>query len=310
MLLDVKSVGCPGPRDGGHALDRIAKELARREILHVQRVLAKTREIDRVGELRAVGAHVHHADRGVLVSLRERVHVEEHFFGRLHRARAPAVDGVLLPFDLALVVPEAAAPIRHGLVGLLDAREHLRVEALAERLQGPHHCGRIRVLRVEVRDDRGVVLLAQPRVVVDAALAELRGNARLARGDRRRGARVFGRGERVGMGAGEQHGGGYRDRTSTRVGEFRSEGVHFPHETVHEGEAKMIKIKLLAALVAGALAFPAYAQMQATGVDKRQANPEARAQKGARNGQLTPVAKKERKKAAKEKQDKRTKPAR
>jgi len=72
----------------------------------------------------------------------------------------------------------------------------------------------------------------------------------------------------------------------------------------------MIKIKLLAALVAGALAFPAIAQMQATAVDKRQANPEARAQKGARNGQLTPVAKKERKKAAKQKQDKRTPPAR
>jgi hypothetical protein len=87
-------------------------------------------------------------------------------------------------------------------------------------------------------------------------------------------------------------------------------GVHFPHETVHEGEANMIKIKLLAALAAAALALPAFAQMQTQGAEKRQANQEARTQKSAKSGQLTPVAKKERKKAAKEKQGKRTTPAR
>jgi len=50
----------------------------------------------------------------------------------------------------------------------------------------------------------------------------------------------------------------------------------------------MIKIKLLAALCGAALALPVLAQPQTPGVDKRQANQDARIQKGVQSGQLTP----------------------
>ncbi len=50
----------------------------------------------------------------------------------------------------------------------------------------------------------------------------------------------------------------------------------------------MITIKLLAAFAAAALALPALAQTQTPGIDKRQANQEARIQQGVQSGQLTP----------------------
>jgi hypothetical protein len=70
-----------------------------------------------------------------------------------------------------------------------------------------------------------------------------------------------------------------------------------------KGEANMIKIKLLAALAAGALAFPALAQTQAPGLDKRQASPEARAPQGTQAGQLTAKTKKGTTKVAAKAQD-------
>jgi hypothetical protein len=51
---------------------------------------------------------------------------------------------------------------------------------------------------------------------------------------------------------------------------------------------KMMKIKLLAALTAAAFALPALAQTQTPGIDKRQANQDARIQQGVQSGQLTP----------------------
>jgi hypothetical protein len=80
-------------------------------------------------------------------------------------------------------------------------------------------------------------------------------------------------------------------------------GVHFPHETVHEGEAKMIKIKLLAALAAGALALPAMAQSgeltpkETAKLEVGQDTAAPRQAKAKSDGKVT--KKKERKKAAK-----------
>ena len=50
----------------------------------------------------------------------------------------------------------------------------------------------------------------------------------------------------------------------------------------------MMNLKLLAAIAAATLAIPAVAQTKTPGVDKRQANQEARIQQGAQTGQLTP----------------------
>ncbi len=149
----------------------------------MQRVLAEAHEVDAVGEPRAVGAHIHRAQLRELAPARELVHVEQHLLGGLHRALAPAIDRVLAALQLARVVPVAAAAVGHALVGLLDAREHLAVELLAERLERGHRRPRVAVLGLEVGDDLGVLLLAQPVVVVDAPVAEPGHRARLAPGD-------------------------------------------------------------------------------------------------------------------------------
>jgi hypothetical protein len=54
-------------------------------------------------------------------------------------------------------------------------------------------------------------------------------------------------------------------------------GVHFPHEQPGKGEAKMMKIKLLAAIAVAVLALPAVAQNHA----------EPRPSHGASSGELT-----------------------
>jgi len=70
-------------------------------------------------------------------------------------------------------------------VRLLDAREHLLVDRFAERLERLRHLRGVLVLRVEVSDDFGVALLAQPEVIVHATIAELDGGLRLFRGEGR-----------------------------------------------------------------------------------------------------------------------------
>ena len=99
------------------------------------------------------------------MALGQRVEVERDLLGRVGGALA-AVDRILLARLGPRVVQPAPEGVRDGLVVLLDAGQHLAVERLAER------GGRLRqrlgvgVLRLQVGDDVGRVLLAQPGVVV------------------------------------------------------------------------------------------------------------------------------------------------
>jgi hypothetical protein len=84
-------------------------------------------------------------------------------------------------------------------------------------------------------------------------------------------------------------------------------GVHFSHETVQKGEAKMIKIKLLAALAVGALALPAMAQsgeLTPKETAKLEVGQDTAAPKAAKAKSGGKAAKKERKKTAKQKREK------
>ncbi len=211
VLLRVEERGAVGgPRERRDAHRGIAREAARGELLHVQRVLAEAREIDRVGEQTAVGAHVEGAHGRVRVALRELVLVEQHLLGRLHGALAPAVDGVLQALDLALVIPVLVVPVGHALVGLLDAREHLAVQRVAELGERARHLLRVAVLGVEVFDHPRVRLVAQPEIRVHAPLAEATQHLGLARRDRRGGAARFR--DRVG-----RHGGGFEEHGAVRL---------------------------------------------------------------------------------------------
>ena len=205
VFLDVEEgriVG--GPRERGYALDGVAKQAARGEVLHLQRVLAKAGEIHGVRELGAVRAHVHCAELGELASLCELVYVEQQVLGRLHRRLSPCVDRILEALDFALVIPVAVLEVRNALVGFLDAREHLLVELLAECLERLHDRFRVAILRVEVVDDLGTGLLAKPEIVVDSPVAEFRQDLGLFCRDRS--LERLGRLRGEGGGGGQEHG--------------------------------------------------------------------------------------------------------
>ncbi len=160
-----------GPRHRAHLVDPIRQQGAGVQVLDVERVLPEAGDVGGVGEAPAVVAHRRRADREERMADRERVQIEDHLLGRVETARLAAVDRVLLAGLGARVVEEAALPIGNGLIVLLDARQHLRVEALLERRRGGHDQVGVRVLRGEVLGDRGVVPIAHPEVVVDPDVA-------------------------------------------------------------------------------------------------------------------------------------------
>lgn len=103
------------------------------------------------------------------MTLGEEVEVEEDLlFGVLWRAAA--IDGVLAAFEGARVVFEAAKSVGDGEIGLQDAAEHFLVERFLERFGGFQVGGGVVVFGVEVGDDARVLFVAEPGVVVDAAV--------------------------------------------------------------------------------------------------------------------------------------------
>ena len=150
----------------------------------MERVLAEAGGVGRVGEPAAVVADVEGADGEEGVALRELVAVEEDFFRRVGIRSCgcaffihglAAVDGVLQALFGAVVVPVRAVAEGNRDVSLLDVAEHLGVELVAERSErGGLRLG-VAVLGFEVGDDLGIVLVAEPGVVVDEGLAVDRG---------------------------------------------------------------------------------------------------------------------------------------
>ena len=97
----------------------------------------------------------------------------------------PAAGAVLAALEGAAVVPVAAAACRDRQVGL----EGPGLDLLEDRLPQVREVGRDRlrvvVLRLEQREHRRVVLVAQPLVLVDAGAAVVGGGDRPAVRDRR-----------------------------------------------------------------------------------------------------------------------------
>jgi len=124
-----------------------------------------------VDQSRSAGAHLEGAYPIELLSRADDVLVEDDFFGRGERPLFAEVDRVILSLLGAVVVPVAVVEVGDGEVGLLDAAEHLVVELLLERLGVLHPGGGVRVFRLEVGDDLGVGLIADPEVVVGADFA-------------------------------------------------------------------------------------------------------------------------------------------
>ncbi len=172
------------PHHRTDALDVLGECLPLAQILDLQAVLPVAGRIGRVGQPVAIVAHGVRAEREELLAFCQRVEVEEDFLGAVHAALAAAHVLVLLSFLGARVVEVVANARRDAQVGLLDASEHLGVERLLKALGGLHHLFGIRVLALEVFDDLGVTLLAQPEVVVRERVAVDLSRVRPLRRDR------------------------------------------------------------------------------------------------------------------------------
>src|ERR1017187_6280634 len=76
------------------------------------------------------------------------------------------VDGILPALLGARVVPPGTVAKGNGDVGLLYVREHLLVELVAQAGEGGHFGLGVGVLGLEVGSNVGILLVAQPGVVV------------------------------------------------------------------------------------------------------------------------------------------------
>ena len=194
-----------GPDDGADALHFAWEGFAGGQVLDVQRVLAEAGGVGGVGQPAAVVGDVGVADGEEGVALGQLVAVQDHLLGCVVRwlrvvlshpcARPPhgrrpvrgdpgkaqgwgtqrlyfrcsglaAVDGVLVAFLGAGVVPPVAVAEGDGDVGLLDVAEHLPVEVVAQAGQRGHPGFGVGVFGLQVGGDLGVLLVAQPGVVV------------------------------------------------------------------------------------------------------------------------------------------------
>ena len=110
------------------------------------------------------------ADAEVLFTLREQVAIEQNLFWATG-GRLAAIDGVLFPLFGARVVEIFTAADGHALVGLFDAGHHLAIKLVLQLFSGCHHGGHISILVRQILDDFGLVLVAQPMVVIYADIA-------------------------------------------------------------------------------------------------------------------------------------------
>ena len=130
--VEQRAVVCR-PYHRAHPLHAFAQQLARPQILHAQRVLAKAAIVHGVRQQMRVVRDRHRAQRQERLALSQRVQVQHNLFLARRSVSGPslaAIRLVLLALFRAHVVPVLAIPERDRDVRLLDVAQHLRVELL------------------------------------------------------------------------------------------------------------------------------------------------------------------------------------
>ena len=177
----------------------------------MQRVLAESLVVGRVGEQVAIvgdGAHSHCHE---VFALGQLVDVEDDLLRerpdrRVGRTWFTAVDRILRALFGAGVIPVFSVAEGNRDIGLFDVAEHLVVERLLQLGRRLKDGGGIGILGFEVGSDFRIVALSEPGVIVGQDLALNDGFGVVAGGD--------GRGDH---GAGGHHSSGYRRVPAPRV---------------------------------------------------------------------------------------------
>src|SRR5882724_4232612 len=91
---------------------------------------------------------------------------------------------ILLALFGAREIEIAAQSVGDGEVGLQDAAEHLLVQLFLERLGVAQNYIGVGIFGVEIGDDFRIILVAEPRIIVDEAVAVNDGFNRLTPRDR------------------------------------------------------------------------------------------------------------------------------
>jgi len=168
-----------GPDGAGDALDAEGEEFVGLQILDFENELAETGVVRGIGEETIVVTDGEGAEAEEWMAFSEGIEIEEDFLvsriggvacGR-GRFLGAAVDGVLLAFFGAGVIGVAAEKVGDAEVSLLNAAEHFLVEGFLEGLGGFQERVGEDVFFLDVGGDPGVVFVAEPGVMIHAAVA-------------------------------------------------------------------------------------------------------------------------------------------
>ncbi len=161
-------------------LDRLGGQGVGVEVHEVHGVALAAGRVCRIGQPPVVGTDGEVAQGEVGVPGGQEVLVQDDLLiggdpaGRLGAGpvgRPPAVDGVVASLQGAAVVEPAPLAHRHREVRLLDAGHDLVEQGLLQSPRAGHDRSGVGILRLEVRDDGGVVFVAEPVPLVDPGVA-------------------------------------------------------------------------------------------------------------------------------------------
>ncbi len=94
----------------------------------MQRVLAKTSRVERIGEQGIVVAHRESAEAEKGMARGESVEIDQQFFRRIFSFALAALDGILLAFFGAREIQVAAQAVGNRKVSLQDAAKHFLIQ--------------------------------------------------------------------------------------------------------------------------------------------------------------------------------------
>src|SRR6266702_890173 len=155
-----------GPGDACDAFDLLGKGTARMEIFYVKRIFAEAGRIGRIGEQLIIVADLEGTQPKKRMSLCKLIEVQQQLLGGTVCIAPPEVKGVLLAFLGSGEVEIAAEQIGDREIRLQDAAKHF-----LKSFGGLQYRVRISIFCFQVGDNFGVFFMAEPRVMVDAAVA-------------------------------------------------------------------------------------------------------------------------------------------